>query len=168
MACGDPLRGDDAAGPAAVRRLRARLSRTTVRLVGALGVDDLVALPPWTRVVIVDAVVGPPVGEIVTLTLAELAAGAGRRRSPVTASSHQLPIADVVALAQVLRTTPLEGRFVGLAIESVAIGTGMSDRVRTALPELVAEIEQAIGDLLGGPGTTPAPGRPPTRRSPGA
>jgi hydrogenase maturation protease len=162
LACGDPLRGDDAAGPAAVRRLPPHLPRTTVHLVGALGVDDLVALPPGTGVVIVDAVVGPPVGEVVDLTVAELVAESGHRRSPAAASSHQLSLADVVALAQVLRASPLEGRFVGLAIESVAIGTGLSTRVGAALPAFVAAIERAIRDLAGDPGTVPAPGRPPT------
>jgi hydrogenase maturation protease len=168
MACGDPLRGDDAAATAAVRRLPPHLPRTTVRLVGALGVDDLVALPSGTRVVIVDAVVGPPVGEVVCFTLAELVADAGRRRSPRVASSHQLPLADVVALAQVLRAAPLEGRFVGLAIESVAIGTGLSDPVEAELPAFVAAIERAIHDLAGGPETEPLAGRPPTPPPAGA
>jgi len=58
-----------------------------------------------------------------------------------------------VALAQVMRDEPVAGTFVGVGIESVAVGTGLSASVRGALPALreavcravAAEAAEAIG-----------------------
>jgi hydrogenase maturation protease len=143
-ACGDPLRGDDAIGPRAVGRLpAAALAGVEVRVVGALAPEHLSDLPAGTRVVIVDAVVGPEPGRIVELDLGSLTTG-GLAERVVTTSSHQLPLDQAVALGQLLRDAPLQGRFVGLGIGSVAPGAGLSDAVGAALPAFRAAIERAI------------------------
>jgi hydrogenase maturation protease len=127
---------------AAVRHLPPDVrGRATVEVVGALGPEQLVALPAVARVVIVDAVVGPPPGRIVRLDLAELASAGPAVRA---VSSHQLPLGEVVTLAQLLRDTPLRGKFVGLAIASVTEGATFSDAVRRALPQL----RLAIADVV--------------------
>lgn len=145
LACGQTLRGDDAVAFAAVRRLPLDIRHEiTVRRVGALSPEDLVALPAGARVVIVDAIVGPPPGTVLSLDLADIPAGRSGRELRFTSSSHQLPLGDVIALAQLLRVAPLTGSFVGLAIESVAMGATLSDPVRAALPDFREAVADAI------------------------
>jgi hydrogenase maturation protease len=142
FACGDPLRGDDAVAPLACRSLPAEvLARAEVRVVGALEAEVLIALPAGTWVVIVDAVVGPPPGQLMEMDLAEMS---GRAAALVTTSSHQLPLDKVVALAQLLRDEPLEGRFVGVGIESVAVGVELSEAVARAVPTLGDAVARAV------------------------
>ena len=145
FACGDPLRGDDGVGPTVARALSSQiLAMADMRVVGALEPEHLTQLPASTRVVIVDAVVGPPAGTIVELDLGALARQA---RRVTTTSSHQLPLDRVVALAQTLRDEPLEGCFVGVAIGSVAIGSGIGEEVRAALPALQDAMARAVESL---------------------
>jgi hydrogenase maturation protease len=149
LACGDELRGDDGVAARAVRALPQEvLSEAEVRLVDALQVEDLVALPQEARVVIVDAVAGPPAGQLVELDLAALGADAGAQGGvgcfgPVP-SSHQLPLPEVLALAGLLRGEPLVGRFVGVGIRSVALASGLSEPVAAALPALTAAVARAV------------------------
>jgi hydrogenase maturation protease len=155
FACGDELRGDDGVAPVAVRALPAAIAAgVDVRVLGAVAVEDLVALPPGTKVVIVDAVVGPPPGQVVELDLAALPAGATDPAAPalVTTSSHQLPLGEVLALATLLRDAPVDGRFVGIGIRSVAFGGELSGPVADALPALTDAVSRAIL-AIGGPET---------------
>jgi hydrogenase maturation protease len=154
LACGDELRGDDGVALAAVGALPpAVLAHAEVRIVGAVAVEDLVALPVGSRVVIVDAVAGPAPGQLVELELAALHGRASDLAAPGVpavspTSSHQLPLPEVVALAGLLRDAPLEGRFVGVGIGSVAFGSGLSEPVAAAVPaltEAVARIVRALG-----------------------
>ena len=202
LACGDELRGDDGVAVAAVGALPpAILARAEVRIVGAVAVEDLVALPVGSRVVIVDAVAGPAPGQLVEFELAALhgrahdpaapdaevsaapahdpaapdaeasaAPDAGASAAPdatATAapdaaaihtrapgapaagptSSHQLPLPEVVALAGLLRDAPLEGRFVGVGIKSVAFGSGLSEAVAAAVPALAEAVARAVRAL---------------------
>jgi Ni,Fe-hydrogenase maturation factor len=200
LACGDELRGDDGVALAVVGALpSAVLARAEVRIVGAVAVEDLVALPVGSRVVIVDAVAGPAPGQLVELELAALhrrapdlaapdaavkhtrapgapdagtssAPDAGASSAPHAGasstqdapaerprhpgvlgvsptSSHQLPLPEVVALAGLLRDSPLEGRFVGVGIESVAFGSGLSTRVAAAVPALAQAVARAVRAL---------------------
>lgn len=142
FACGDPLRGDDSVAPRAVKALPPEATAgIDARLVGALEPEYLIDLPARTRVIIVDAVVGPEPGEIVELDLADLS---GRAEAVVTTSTHQLPLDQVVALAQLLRDEPIEGTFVGVGIEAVAHGEALSQPVEAALPALQDAIARAI------------------------
>ena len=79
------------------------------------------------------------------------ASGAARLSA---ASSHQLPLPEVVALAGLLRDAPLAGRFVGVGIESVAFGRPLSEPVAAAVPRLTDAIARAI-QALGGRDTLP-------------
>ncbi len=62
-------------------------------------------------------------------------------------SSHQLPVDKVVALAQLLRDEPVQGRFVGVGIESVSIGGELSEAVVAALPALGDAVARAVSEL---------------------
>jgi hydrogenase maturation protease len=142
FACGDPLRGDDAVAFQAVEALPTGvIARADVVLAGALGPEHLLRLPAGARVVIVDAVVGVPSGHVVEWDLAELS---GRAAPLVSVSSHQLPLDQVVAMSQLLRDEPLEGRFVGLGIGSVVLGEPPADVVAEAVPSLRDAVARAI------------------------
>ena len=171
LACGDELRGDDGVALVAVGALPPEaLARAEVRILGAVAVEDLVALPAGSRVVIVDAVAGPAPGQLVESELAALTgraphlatldAGTSDALRPAgmhppapdlppasPMSSHQLPLPEVVALAGLLRNAPLEGRFVGVGIESVAFGSGLSTPVAAAVPALAEAIARAVRAL---------------------
>jgi hydrogenase maturation protease len=144
FACGDPLRGDDSVAPLAVKGMPADvMDGVAVRLVGALETEYLVDLPAGVRVVIVDAVVGPPPGEIVQIDIAEMS---GRAEEVVTTSTHQLPLDQVIAIAQLLRDQPIEGIFVGVGIEAVSEGAALSEPVEAALPSLREALARALGE----------------------
>jgi hydrogenase maturation protease len=142
FACGDPLRGDDAVAPLVVKSLFHELPPgAVIRLVGALEAEYLVDLASHTRVIIVDAVVGPEPGAIVQMDLREMS---GRAEAVVTTSTHQLPLDQVVAIAQLLRDEPIEGVFVGVGIEAVAHGEALSGPVEAAVPAFREAIRQAV------------------------
>jgi hydrogenase maturation protease len=142
FACGDPLRGEDGAAPRAARGLPPDvLAAADVRLVGALEAEYLIDLPAGAKVVIVDAVLGPPPGEIVQLGLAEMS---GRAAALVTTSCHQLPLDKVVALAQLLRDDPIGGLFVGVGIGSVSVGGELGAAVSAAIPDLRDAVARAV------------------------
>jgi len=145
FACGDPLRGDDSVAHLAVEALPPEaLARADVKLVGALEAEYLRDLPAGVRAIVVDAVVGPPPGEIVEMALIEMS---GRAKRVVTTSSHQLPLDEVVAISQLLRDEPVVGRFIGMGIESVEIGEHATPSVEASIPALTAAIASAVAQL---------------------
>ena len=154
---GEPNRGDDAAAFMAADLL-ASAAGLPAEIVpaGQLGPDSLVGLPAGTAVVIADAVVGVPPGELVTLPLAQVATGGG----PAPRSSHVMPLQQVLALAEVLDGLP-EGVFVGVGAASFELGAGLSPAVAAALPSFAAAIEAEIERLA----TPTAPATPTIRES---
>lgn len=148
FACGAPMRGDDSVALGAVAGMDASgLTGAHVRLVGALAPEHLVDLPAGTSVVIVDAVVGVAPGRIVELGLHELAA---HEAGVLAASTHQLPLGRVVALAQLLREEPLPGRFVGVGISDARLGASLSVPAAEALPAVRAAVARAVASLGAG------------------
>ncbi len=145
FACGDPLRGDDSVAHVACRALPPEaLARVDIKLVGALQPEYLRDLPAGVRAVIVDAVVGPSPGQIVEMLLSEMS---GRAESVITTSTHQLPLDEVVALAQLLRDEPVQGRFVGMGIELVEVGEHVTPSVESSLAALTAAVARAVAEL---------------------
>jgi hydrogenase maturation protease len=139
FACGERVRGDDGVAAAAVRALpRPIRALAEVRRVAALQPEDLICLPAGQGVLIVDAVVGPEPGDLVRLDLDALAFRAVPLRP---GSSHQLPLAMVVGLAEAIGGHH-PGVFLGLAACSFEVGARLSDPVRHGLPAL----RQAICD----------------------
>jgi hydrogenase maturation protease len=153
--CGEPLRGDDAAGQAAVRLLAAAtLARAEVTAVGQLDLLVLLDLPADTPCVVVDAVAGLPAGEVWVRPLAAVIDRArdlaGSGRAPEPRSSHELPVDQVLALAAALREAPPAGTFVGIGGERWDLGAGLSPAVSAALPAFAAAIAAAIDELAAG------------------
>jgi hydrogenase maturation protease len=150
--CGEPARGDDAAGFAAVELLPARvLDRVEVIRAGFLDVQLLLDLPAEVPCIVVDAVAGirpgalivRPLAEIVRATRARAEAGA----TPALRSSHELPLEQVLSLAALLRPAPPAGTFVGIGGARFDVGTDLTPAVRAALPGFAAAIAAEIERL---------------------
>ncbi len=153
VVCGEPSRGDDGLGPAAVEAVLARLppslgARVEVRRRRGLDPVDLLDLPDEAAALVVDCVVGPRPGSLVRLPLEELA----RSGRPAPASTHSLPIADVLHLARVVAGRSPRGVFLGLAGASFELGAPLSPAVAGALPAfgqaIRTEIERLLGEVL--------------------
>jgi hydrogenase maturation protease len=152
--CGEPARGDDAAGHAAVELLSPAIRwRVDVVVAGQLDVLFLMDLPADVPCVVVDAVAGLRPGEIWVRPLAALVdrarALADDGRGPEPRSSHELPLDQVLALAATLRDAPPAGTFVGIGGTCWDVGTPLTLPVAQALPAYAAAIEAAIEELDG-------------------
>ena len=154
LACGALDRTDDAAGLLAARALADRLAARGVELeaVGDLSVDDLSERDPATRFVIVDAAYGPAPGEVVRLPFAALP---GSRAKP--RSSHELPIPEMLGLAELLAGRPLRGELVAIGIASAGFGDVLTPAVSAGMPRFVDAVLAAVEEALGH-GGEPVPG----------
>jgi hydrogenase maturation protease len=149
LICGELLRGDDGAAVLAAdllpRDVRA-LARITE--VGQLSLEALLAAPTDAALIVADAAVGIPAGQIVALSLEAVARSVGSGAAP--ASSHALPPQQVLALAAEIRGAPLRGTFVGIGATEFGFGGEMSEAVAAALPEFAAAIASDIRRLAAG------------------
>jgi hydrogenase maturation protease len=147
--CGEPARGDDAAGFAAIELLSPDLrERAEVVPVGQLDILFLMDLPADAPCVVVDAVAGLRPGEIWVRPLAALVdrarvlAVAGR--APEPRSSHELPLEQVLDLAATLRDAPPAGTFIGIGGGCFDVGTPLTAPVAAALPQFAAAIAAEV------------------------
>lgn len=148
--CGEPARGDDAAGPAAVALLSADVrARVELRVVGQLDVQVLLDLPADVPCVVVDAVAGLPPGEVWVRSLADVVDRARGRggAGPVPRSSHELPPDQVLALAATLRDAPPAGTFVGIGGGRWDAGAPLSAPVAAGLPAFADAIAAAVAAI---------------------
>jgi hydrogenase maturation protease len=143
LLCGEAARGDDAVATAIVDALpSATAAMVRVRQVGQLMPDDL--LTDGSPVIVIDAVDGPPAGEVIDL---DLRAVAELTPDFVPSSCHALPLPLVVGIAARLRTPPLEGRFVGVAGGSWDIGAGLSSAVADSVPHAADRVAHWVRQL---------------------
>jgi hydrogenase maturation protease len=157
--CGEPARGDDAAGFAAVELLPDDLlERAEVVPVGQLDILFLMDLPADSPCVVVDAVAGLHPGEVWVRPLAALVDRAraltAAGHAPEPRSSHELPLEQVLDLAATLRDAPPAGTFVGIGGSCFDVGTPLTAPVAAALPAFAAAIAAAVAALSG---TEPPP-----------
>ena len=133
---GNDLRGDDAAGWEAVRRLVPSPSVVLHEhggdapgLVGLWGPDD--------DVVVVDAVVSSdPPGTIV-----EIDALAGRLPAAVSwATTHGAGVAEGIEMARVLGLLPRSLVVIGISAKQFDLGTPMTPEVERAVDEVVRRL----------------------------
>lgn len=151
VVCGEPSRGDDGLGPAVLEAVLDELppavrARLDVRRRPGLDPVDLLDLADDTAVIVVDCVVGVAPGTVVRLPLADL----GRTGGPGPASTHTLPVADVVRLVEAVAGRPPPGVFLGLGGRSFELGAPLSPPVRAALPGFGAALRAEIDGLLDG------------------
>lgn len=161
LVCGSADRGDDGASLCAVAGLLAGLPPPVlgvleVRRCEQLNLDDLLDLPEGAAFVITDAVIGLPVGQIVTLALSALP-DRNPATAPILRSSRVLPIGQLIAMAQAVRGAPLPGSFVGIGGRSFGFGRALGRPVRAALPAFRAAIELTLIEAAGGVPTASRP-----------
>ncbi len=131
IACGAPDRADDGAASAAVAMLDPMaLVGIRLRVVNHLRVEELIDAASLGPVVVADAAVGLRPGLIAALPFTSLVSVAGRVH---LRSSHEMPIADAVGLAEMLLGRPIDGAVVAVGVGSVAHGAPFSEPVRAAL-----------------------------------
>lgn len=146
--CGNADGGDDGVALSAAATILPSLTRQVgscleVRRRQQLRVDDLVDLRRDERCLIIDAVSGIPPGEVVVMSLDELAT------TPLFSprSSHELPIGLVLGLAAIIRERPIEGTFVGLGGHRWGYGTPISRCARAGMPTFRAAITEQLALL---------------------
>jgi hydrogenase maturation protease len=150
LVCGNADRGDDGAALSAVATLlpslpSAVLERLEVRRCGHLRVEDLLDVPTGEVCVVVDAATGIAPGHIVTLPIGDITADPG---SPTPRSSHELPIDQVLGLAQVMRSGGLPGgTFVGIGGRRFGYGRPLSRSVRLNMAAFQAAIAAELSRL---------------------
>ena len=139
IGCGNPMRSDDGLGIEAARRVEALgLAGVEVRVSGQPGSDLLDLMDGADGVILLDAVsTGAPPGTLHAFTR-EAFPPAGV--SP--ASTHGLGVAQALALGEALGRLPARWVFLGIEAERFEPGSGLSPRVRAALPLLVDRVRE--------------------------
>ena len=119
-------------------------SDVELRIVGQLDIDDLLAIPPDSAVVVVDAARGIRPGTVRSLTLRGLldAPGVIRPRS-----AHALAMPEVLGLAEMIRGHPLRGRIAVIGGREFGFGASFSEKVAAGMERLEASILRAIDEL---------------------
>ncbi|MGV9562509.1 hydrogenase maturation protease [Streptomyces sp. NPDC003480] len=139
---GNPFRRDDGVGPAVVEALRDRVPDGIVLTVSDGEPGRMLDL--WhgaDTVVLVEAVRTQPArpGRLHTLSAAEAAAhGAG------SASTHALGLGECLALAKALDRLPRELVVHAVEASDIALGTGLSEPVQSALPDLIDRVAASV------------------------
>jgi hydrogenase maturation protease len=142
---GQGAAGDDGVGLAVLEALARGGVPAGVELVRAAEESALVALVETPLpVVLVDAVLGTPAGEVVTLAPEEL-----ESRGLRAVSTHGLGVPQALALARVVageRTAPAI-RIVGITIERAEPYTqALSPAVAAAVPRAVERVLALVGE----------------------
>lgn len=141
LGLGNPLRGDDGAGPRVVEELLRRALPNHVEVVdgGSGGLSLLQTLEGWERVIVVDcAEMGKSPGQFTRFTprQAEL--------SPRTFSPHYASLAEVLTLAEALgRSLPPITLF-GVQPANINWEQGLSPAVEKMMPTLLDAILEEI------------------------
>lgn len=150
LVCGNADRGDDGAALSAIATLLpslppAMLERLEVRRCGHLRVEDLIEVPDGEIAVVVDAAVGIAPGHVVTLSICQIV---GDPEAPTPRSSHELPVDQVLGLAEVMRPGGLpDGSFIGIGGRRFGYGRPLSRSVRLNMPAFQAAIESELSRL---------------------
>ena len=148
--CGEPARGDDAAGLAAVELLAADVrARAEIHAKNRPARRPVPAGPAGRRALrgrgrggrhSARGDLGPPPAG----ARRPGACPGGRGRAPGAQSSHELPLEQVLALAAILRDAPPAGTFVGIGGSCWDVGTPLTAAVAAGLPDCAAAIAAAI------------------------
>jgi hydrogenase maturation protease len=146
LALGNPLRGDDGAGAAVLEGLRRRTGvadRVDLLDGGTAGLETILLMQGYTRVVIVDAArMGKEAGEWVRFTPAEVRLDAGDEWSYGTV--HDAGLAEALSLGEALGVLPQEIVIIGIEPQSIGWEPGLSPVVLTAVEDVCRALETEI------------------------
>jgi hydrogenase maturation protease len=133
---GNLILGDEGVGVHAMRRLERDYGfAPRVELVdgGTSGLDLLPLLKGQRRLLLIDALAADaPPG-----TIRIIRNQAIRTALTEKVSLHHLGIADLLALAELLGDAPPEIVLIGIVPERLAMGLGLSERLRECMPEII-------------------------------
>jgi hydrogenase maturation protease len=145
LGIGQPLRGDDGAGPETVRRWRRDFPSSDPSIETVFletpGLGLLEYLEAADAAILVDAVSsGAPAG-----TLHAVSLPAAPDPTPGEKTAHGFGVAESIALARNIGTRlPEHLLLIGIEAEGFAPGSGLSDAVRTAIPEAAGKIQETV------------------------
>jgi hydrogenase maturation protease len=148
LAVGNPILGDDGAGPRALALLESEGGLPDgVALMdgGTEGLTLLPALEDAARLLILDALdAGLAPGALARMSGDEVPTALRRRLSP-----HEVGLADLLALARLRGTLPLEVVLLGVQPGALAVSTELTPPVAAALPALVRAAREEVRRLAG-------------------
>ena len=140
---GNTLMGDDGLGVAALERLHREWSvppEVDVVDGGTAGMCLLPIIEGAARVLLIDAIdVRVAAGTKIVLERDRLPRYLATKISP-----HQIDLRDVLALAELRGTLPIEAVAIGLQPSVIAMSTELSPVVRGALDDLVSDIVRLL------------------------
>ena len=136
MGVGNVLMQDDALGPYVLESLKAKYDlppEVTVFDAGTPGLDLTLFLIEFDALIVIDALKGQGApGEVKTYTGAQLQEGA----LPITLSPHEPTLREALMRMALLGKGPDDVFLAGAIPEVVKTGTGLSPRVRAAVPAI--------------------------------
>lgn len=148
LVCGSADRGDDGAALCAVAHVLPRLDpilrqRVEVRRCVQLDPADLIDVADGEACLVLDTVVGVEPGTVVEIPFDELT----RLEEAAPRSSHALPIAQVLGIAEAVRGQLPRGRLVGIGGKWFGYGQIRSKVLREGMPAFELAAEHAIEEL---------------------
>ncbi|MFP4322811.1 MAG: hydrogenase maturation protease [Anaerolineales bacterium] len=141
LALGNPLRGDDGLGAAALDALAAEAWPAGVDLLegGTPGFETILLMQGYARVVIIDAAeMDAAPGDWRRFTPAEVKLGS--RDLYLRGTLHYAGLAEALTLAEALGVLPPEIIIYGMQPEHIGWEPGLSGAVQAALPGLCAAL----------------------------
>lgn len=139
---GQAARGDDGVGPAVIAQLRrdgVPPGTTLCCLSHPLELLEVLRSPD--PVVLVDAVLGDPVGQVLDLSADDL-----EHRRPDNASTHGVGVPQAIALARAMLPALPEIRIVAVTIcPPRALRFGLSEACAAAVPAAAAKVRMLLG-----------------------
>jgi len=153
MGVGNVLMHDDALGPYVLESLEANYElppEVTVFDAGTPGLDLTLFLLDFDALIAVDALKGQGApGEVKTYTRAQLVEGA----LPITMSPHEPTLREALMRMALVGRGPSDVFLAGAIPEVVKTGTGLSERLRAAVPVIEQHVLRELLRL----GATVAP-----------
>lgn len=146
---GNPLRGDDAVGPAVLEALSQESLPQGVVLhnIGGDAADLIDLLEDGRAAVIVDAVAADEeVGKVLTIDCVQ-----PLPQQQFLSSSHAFGVAEGVELARTLGQLPSPCFIVGITANKWAMGGGLSQPMKEAVPRAVAVVKEKLNEMIGVP-----------------
>ncbi len=147
MGVGNVLMHDDALGPYVLEWLRAKYElppEVTVFDAGTPGLDLTMFLLEFDALIVVDALKGKGApGDVATYTRAQLLEGA----LPITMSPHEPTLREALMRMALVGGGPSDVLLVGAIPDVVKTGTGLSPRVRAAVPAIERHVLRELSRL---------------------
>ena len=147
MGVGNVLMHDDALGPYVLESLKAGYElppEVTVFDAGTPGLDLTLFLLDFDALIAVDALKGQGApGEVKTYTRAQLVEGG----LPITMSPHEPTLREALMRMALVGRGPSDVFLVGAIPDVVKTGTGLSPRVRAAVPAIEQHVLRELSRL---------------------